>query len=176
MSVSPIWSIAWTPLCVQGCMDTIIHCYPTPVVHCLLFSILPPVVYHHFHPIITSHLLLEAFSDFFLNGISPGQSTPRCGTTLIYCSVWVCVCVSFYVCLCGHVHICFHVCTMCFFPQMECVCKSTNLVLLLHYRNNICFFLCEKGTYVHFVHAAECVIGEPDKQSCCISIFHVYLC
>lgn len=55
MSVSPTPSVTLARLCVciQGCTDKIIHCYPTSVFHCFLFSILPPVVYHHFHSIIT---------------------------------------------------------------------------------------------------------------------------
>lgn len=54
-------------------------------------------------------LLLDAWSDFSLNGISPGQSAPWCGATLIYCSVLhVCVCVHVHIWIYIHVNSCLY--------------------------------------------------------------------
>lgn len=53
ISVSPPHTITRTPFCVWVCTEMIRHCYPTAAAHRLPLSILPPVVCHHFHPIIT---------------------------------------------------------------------------------------------------------------------------
>lgn len=121
MSVSPTYSITRAPLCVQGCMDKIIHCYPSPVVHCLLFSIPPPVVYHHFHPILTptppgSLLWLLSKWDQFRSVNTQVWDYSH----LLLCAVRVCV--SVYVCLCVHVHVSVYVVGS---INWECVCFWT---------------------------------------------------
>lgn len=128
ISASPPHDIMRTPFCVWVCTEMIRHCYPTAAVHRLPFSIHPPVVCHHFHPIITppppgSLLWLLSKWDH-----RRSVNTQVCDHSHILCSVAVCVSAQ----------PCFHVSFMCPHPSITSTCWKSVQKRGLFITENIC--------------------------------------
>ena len=166
---SPTYRITWAPLCVHGSMDEIIHCYPAPVIPCLLSSILPPVVYHHFHPIITPTppgSLLWLLCKWDQSRSVDSQVWDH--SHLLLCAVCVCVSVYCVHCTCPCVNWTVYFCS--FSVKLT---GGKKRGWLLRYRNMLFVFSVRYEGQLDFVQAAECVTGEQICFSHATS--HVYL-
>lgn len=114
------WRAAWIRLSIVIPLQSSIASFSPSSLQLFITTFMPSSL----------HLLLQASSDFSLNGISTGQSTPRCGATLIYC-VFLCVHVHVYV----YLFVSFHVCAVCIL--------SKNWVLLHCKKYVFMFFVCQ---------------------------------